>query len=344
MNLDSAARKKKAPSRETAPSGFGAAWGRRRHRLVHSVMQWYAEMRDGWDRFWFRAEHPHVLGVIRILIGLMLVYNHLIWATQLPEFLGATAWIPANVSQAMAGDSYLWTPLWNITSPMALWSVHLASLVVFGLYTVGWQTRRVAPLAWALTVIYCHRLQGALFGFDQVLAMATMYLMIGRCGDAYSVDAKLARKSSKSAGATDAGEGQGGACVANNLAIRLLQVHLCIIYLFGGLAKVRGTSWWDGSAMWNAIANLEYQSLDITFLGRAPWLLAMLSLVVVFWETFYCALIWPRWSRPLVLALAVATHAGIGLALGMITFGLAMITVNLSFVPSSLLVGADRSR
>ena len=39
-------------------------------------------------------------------------------------------------------------------------------------------------------------------------------------------------------------------CVANNVATRLLQVHLCVIYMFGGLAKVRGETWWDGSAMW----------------------------------------------------------------------------------------------
>ena len=124
--------------------------------------------------------------------------------------------------------------------------------------------------------------------------------------------------------------------MANNIATRLLQVHLCIVYLFGGLAKVRGETWWDGSAMWNAVANLEYQSLDLTFLGRAPWLLSMLALVVIFWETFYCALVWHRWSRPIALGVAFMVHAGIGLALGMITFGFAMITLNVCFLEPEL--------
>ena len=31
--------------------------------------------------------------------------------------------------------------------------------------------------------------------------------------------------------------------------------------------KARGTSWWDGTAMWYAIANYEYQSMNLTWLG-----------------------------------------------------------------------------
>jgi hypothetical protein len=50
------------------------------------------------------------------------------------------------------------------------------------------------------------------------------------------------------------------------------------------------------------------------------------------WETFYCALVWPRLTRPVCLALAVLVHGGIALFLGMITFGLAMIIGNLAFV------------
>ena len=288
-------------------------------------LDWYRHMQLGWDRFWFASQQPHTLSLIRVLTGLMLCYNHVVWSTQLSAFLGPNAWISSNTSQAMAGDGFVWTFLWHLDSPAGLSLVHFATLIVFVAFTLGWKTRPIAVLTWFLTISYCHRLQGVLFGFDQVLAMLTMYLMIGRSGDAYSVDAWLAKRRE------DGGAG-GLSNVSNNVASRLIQVHLCIIYLFGGLAKVRGETWWDGSAMWNAVANLEYQSLNVTFLGRAPWLLAMLALGVVFWETFYCALVWPRWSRPIALGAALLVHAGIGVALGMITFGLAMITLNLSFL------------
>src|SRR6185369_2148811 len=117
-----------------------------------------------------------------------------------------------------------------------------------------------------------------------------------------------------------------------NIAVRLLQLHMCVIYLFGGIGKARGEAWWDGTAMWLALASLEYQSLDLVWLVRYPWLLALLTHVTVFWETFYCFFVWPKLTRPICLILAVFVHGGIALALGMKTFGLAMLIGNLAFV------------
>jgi hypothetical protein len=95
---------------------------------------------------------------------------------------------------------------------------------------------------------------------------------------------------------------------------------------------MRGGTWWDGQAMWLAFASLEYQSLDMTWTVHYPWLLAALTHITVFWETFYCFLVWPKVTRPVCLALAVLLHLGIALCLGMKTFGLAMIVGNLAFV------------
>ncbi|MEO8438626.1 MAG: hypothetical protein ABI540_00230 [Spartobacteria bacterium] len=34
---------------------------------------------------------------------------------------------------------------------------------------------------------------------------------------------------------------------------RLLQIHLCFIYLFNGATKCLGTGWWDGSNVWQVL-------------------------------------------------------------------------------------------
>src|SRR4029078_12384823 len=80
------------------------------------------------------------------------------------------------------------------------------------------------------------------------------------------------------------------------------------------------------------VASREYQSLDMTWTVKHRWLLAMLTHVTVFWETFYCFLVWPKLTRPICIAMASAVHLGIALFLGMKTFGLAMIIGNLAFV------------
>lgn len=295
--------------------------------LWSACCQWIADIGDAWDRFWFRPAFPQTLAVIRILAGWMLFYTHLIWTLELQAFLGPNSWISSEASRSMAEmqGAWTWTYLWYIKSPMLLWLQHGASLVVFLLLMVGLWTRVVSILAWIITVAYCHRLTGALFGLDQVNVMLAMYLMIGPSGAAYSVDRWLARRKTPNLGPPPA-------LVSANLAIRLIQLHMCIIYLFGGIGKMRGLAWWLGDAFWFSIANYGYQSWDLTWLAASPMLIALITHVTVFWETFYCVLVWPRITRPLMLGLAVVVHGGIALALGMPTFGTAMLIGNLAFV------------
>jgi hypothetical protein len=203
--------------------------------------------------------------------------------------------------------------------------VHLAALVVFAMLTLGLYTRIVAPLALVATLAYCHRLSGALFGLDQINVLLATYLAIAPCGAVYSLDRLRLASGRKPPDASR--------FVMTTIATRLIQIQMCVIYLFGGIGKMRGETWWDGSAVWLAAANLEYQSLSLTWLVHRPWLIALLTHVTVFWETFYPVLIWPRLTRPVFLAMAVAVHGGIALFLGMPTFGLVMLIGNLAFMP-----------
>src|SRR5436190_22735732 len=148
--------------------------------------------------------------------------------------------------------------------------------------------------------------------------------MLGDSGGTWSVDRWLARRRG-----LDTPERP---TIGTNIAVRLLQIHMCVIYLFGGIAKMRGETWWDGSALWYAFASLEYQSIDMTWMVHYRWLLALLSHVTIFWETFYCFLVWPKLTRPICLAMAVMVHLGIAMCLGMKTFGMVMIIGNLAFV------------
>ncbi|MFM8986910.1 MAG: hypothetical protein ACKONH_12810 [Planctomycetia bacterium] len=96
-----------------------------------------------------------------------------------------------------------------------------------------------------------------------------------------------------------------------------------------------GASWWEGTALWGAAANVQYRTLDLTWLARHPLVTNLLTLGTLFWEVSYPALVWPRLTRRLWIAMAVAVHLGIGLAMGMMEFGLAMIAANLAFIPAA---------
>lgn len=293
-------------------------------RLEHAESSWGRQWLAAWDFFWFTPQAPHTLAVIRIATGLMLAYVHLIWCIFATDFMGVNAWVDNATVQELRFN-YAWTWLWYLESPFFL-RLHEAVAMVAGLMmAVGCYTRWSIPAVWFLTLMTCHRMFGALFGLDQIVIFLSMYLMIAHSGSVYSFDAWLAGR--RAGGVADQAPS-----VANNIATRLIQLHLCVIYIFGGLSKMRGEMWWDGSALWYTVVNYEYQSLDMTWLGKFPFFIALLTNVTIFWETFYCALVWPKLTRPMALALAVAVHGGIALALGMVTFGCIMIVANLSFI------------
>jgi hypothetical protein len=298
--------------------------------LTEPIADWGRSALRGWDRVWFTPALPHTLAAIRILGGAMLLYTHAVWTIGLAAFLGPHSWLNGRTVEMMnhgpdlAERSYAFSYLFWVESPALLWTLHLAALVVFAMLTIGLFTRVTSILACVITLSYCHRLTGSLFGLDQINAFIATYLAVGASGAVWSVDRWL--KNRREPGTTVE------PAISTNIAVRLLQLHMCVIYLFGGIGKMRGEQWWDGSALWFAFASLEYQSLDMTWMNNHRWLLALLAHITVFWETFYCFFVWPKLTRPICLALAVGVHAGIALCLGMKTFGLMMIIGNVAFV------------
>ena len=294
---------------------------------------WLLGWVEAWNRFWFSERAPYSLAVIRIATGAMLVYVHIIWARFLTDFMGPTAWIDQATIRQLHANDWGWSWLQFTSSPLVLWGHEAIAILASAMMMIGMFSRLAIPLAWFMTLMVCHRMTGALFGLDQIVVMLAMYLMWSRCGCVLSVDSWLQRNRPQ-------GSWLFPACSpanSNNIATRLIQLHLCVIYLFGGLSKLRGEMWWDGSALWYTSVNYEYQSLDITWLGHFPLLIGALTAATIFWETFYCALVWPQQTRPLVLAMAVMVHGGIALALGMVTFGTIMIVANISFIDPAMM-------
>lgn len=304
--------------------------------VFSDVRDYVAEAWQVWNRFWFMPSDPATLSLIRLLTGAMLFYTHLVWSLDLQAFLGPQGWLPVEylrnsiqVDQLPDGSTRpmwsVWSIFFYIDQPWLLWCVHVFALLVFFCLMLGLFSRTTAVMAFLLAVCYAHRISpGAFFGLDKINCMLALYLMLGPCGARYSLDRIRRLRRGDTSPAMPS--------TAANLSIRLIQLHMCVIYLFSGLAKLLGENWQAGTAVWWAVANYEYQSLTATWLAGWPVLVALATHLTVFWELFYCALIWNRFTRPITLWIAVGIHGGIALFMGMITFGLVMLIGNLAFI------------
>ncbi len=273
-----------------------------------------------WNRFWFTPRMPHTMSIIRIAAGSIIFYTMLIWTKQFPAFFLDGGQVSEEFAISFHRSVFAWSHFHWISSPTILYAIHILALAIVASFTVGWKTRITSVLTWLLLNSYVHRVPGTLFGLDQINTMLAMYLMIGDAGGAYSLDARMADAVFRPS-------------VWTNIATRLIQLHMCVIYFFAAASKLQGVSWWEGTALWLALSNYEYQSLDMTWTAHWPLLINLATHVTLAWELSYVALIWPRWSRPVMLALAIPVHLGIACTMGMITFGCIMLVGNLAFIP-----------
>jgi Vitamin K-dependent gamma-carboxylase len=284
---------------------------------------------ERWNSFWFTPADPTLLGVMRVCVGLMLLYTHAIWGLVLFDFFGPDGWISRDLVEVTQSRQTAYS-FWWLVAPRWYWAAYAASMVVLLLFTAGVFTRVTSVLALAVVISFAYRVPEAIFGLDKLNSILTFYTALGPSGAAVSVDRWLARRRRGRDGASP----RTVTSALANFTQRLIQVHMCIIYFFAGLSKFQGAAWWNGEAMWLALGNLEYQSADMTWLAWHPWVINFLTHFSAIWELSFCALIWVPLLRPLVLIGTVLLHLGIGACLGLWTFALVMIIGCMSFLPN----------
>lgn len=296
---------------------------------------------SAWDRFFFSPADPTALGAIRIASGLLLLWSVGCLGLDLRGFLGSYGWADPSALRALrSGSGNLEWSLWNLVPDSLLWPAWSVAMIVLALFALGVGSRVTAPLAWAVAVSTARRNPFILFGFDQIVALWVFYLGVtGASGQALSIDRLIGRRRGAS--------GPPRPTVSANLGLRLIQVHLCVIYGAAGLAKLRGISWWDGSAILKLLGNGEFRPFDLMWVLSGPKSLYLLNLAthLALWtEILYPVLIWKKSLRPWVLGAAVAMHAGIAITLGLTEFSLSMLAGNLAFVSGARLRSLLRRR
>ncbi len=239
----------------------------------------------------------------------------------------------------------IFSPYYHLSSPAQMYLVHALAILVALLFTLGVGTRVTSVLAWILALGYTNRTPASMFGQDTMLAILLLYLMIGPAGAALSVDRLIARARLRRLGLP---ADEPAASVGANLAIRLLQLHFCIIYLASGMSKLQGAAWWNGTAIWQTLTNYEFaparfasftQFLRLLTYNRWVWEVFNYggSVFTLTLELSLPFLIWrPRW-RWLLMIGSVCMHTGIALSMGLVAFSGLMIIMLFSFIPPETL-------
>jgi hypothetical protein len=193
---------------------------------------------------------------------------------------------------------------WLARNPSAalVWGLWAAGVVSSALFAVGAYTRPAGVLALAVYSLFHARNPYATAGWSVMLKPFLLYAILAPTGRFGSVDAwRRGGRAALADSATWRGPGW---------PVRLLQVHLCAMYLVAGWSRIDSPSWWQGEASFAAVSDLFYARFDVDWQALRP-LLALATWAALAFEGLAPILLWaPRVGAVWALAL-LALHAGL---------------------------------
>jgi hypothetical protein len=333
-----------------------------------NVGRWCGNLLRGWDRFWFTPVDPATVGFVRILAASTLLFIHLACLPDFMDFVGPNAWVDSQAIQEIIAlpdhpdfqqlkdtteeDSFeIWRDkvknrqllvwyrlsIWfYVQEPVLMWILEGVFLVCMACYVIGFCSRPMAVICWFAHISFVTRGYSIWFGMDAILLFILFYLMFAPTGAALSVDRLLARwRALKKAGSPDALL-EPPLSWGANAALRMIQIHMGVVYICSALAKLQGPAWWNGYATWTSLNTQEFALFPMDWLGRNEvlwqWVCGIGTLATILFELIFIFLIWLRGWRPLILVGAVLLHLGIGLTMGLFGFGVVMVTGCFAFL------------
>ena len=267
---------------------------------------------------------PRPLAALRIGLAAVLLLQALAIGGKLTEIYGPQGIIQWSVADLLSPEGMPrigWIALalapYGVSAEDCVRAVFMVQVGSLACLLIGWHTRLAALLAWLAHLTMTATGNASIYGVDQFAIIALFYCVVMPVGEVWSAD--------RAAGRTT-GEPSAGA----RLALRVLQLHMCIVYLSSGIEKGSGEQWWNGEAIWRALLWPTMAFFDFSWLAQVQWLAKLICWGTLLVEVGYAIFIWPRLTRRLWLLATIGLHAGIALTMGLVFFSAVMIVLNIA--------------
>jgi len=279
--------------------------------------------------FLFPAESDNWLSVLRVGLGLQVVLYTLSSRSDWNELFSSNGQglINREVTEAVLGVESPWAPRlgwliavgnhFGVSESFVLWSVWTLLLVAACCLLIGFCCRPAAIIAWFLHLCAVKSEQFLSYGMDNFTTIGLFYLMLSPLPDRFSLDARICNWRLRDPHLL-------------GFFRRVLQVHVCIIYFFGGFTKCMGAEWWNGDSIWRALTSPPYNVVSPQVLVMWKHFLPLIGISICVIETGYPFLVWLKRTRLVWFLCVCGMHVAIGCTMGLYLFSLIMIILNLA--------------
>jgi hypothetical protein len=283
---------------------------------------------SAWLTFWFQPVSMVQLAFLRIGTGLILLYVLFVASFDLEAHFGAQGWGDSAALGAIDPWAWPFSILEWFPNPFWLWVVHVLAIIVAAAFLVGILPFWSGVLSLVFLLSYAHRNPAVVVEVDPLLWMALLYVSLTPCGRVLGVMAAPPPLPPAFApGMPNPPPGPHW----EGFPVRVLQLHLSILYFLAGLAKLT-PDWLAGTAFWHPRLVETGLPAAQAWLRDHPQLSALVVYGVVVFLLLFPLFVWQRRFRYVALGSAVVVHLALGSLWGHFPVHLLMLVLLLSFV------------
>jgi Vitamin K-dependent gamma-carboxylase len=284
-----------------------------------------------WERFWFAEIPTSTYALFRIAFGILTFAWALSLAPSVFAFYSKDGILPVRPDYNSRFD---WSVFDLFPGDLAVAIVYFLLYIAALMLIVGFRSRLAAFVVFVCLISFGRRNPWVLNSGDLLVFVLSFYAMLMPSGEWLSVDRWL--------------RDRGRFWELGTRAIwplRLVQVQISVLYLAAVWAKVRGTTWNDGTAVSYAFRMADLERFPVPgFVTDTVLIANILTYGTLAVELSLGILVWNRVLRPWVLLLGVGLHLGIDYSTRVGFFSWAVLVAYIAFVPperaTALILGA----
>jgi len=278
----------------------------------------------GWDQFFFAPVSMIPAAVFRVVFSATLLAMYSFRFADWRFYFTDAGFLKSGEALEVLPEALRPAIAWYPTGEMSVWFLHLVFLFALLGLILGVFGRLAALVSFILHLAFMQRNFAIVYGAD-IVASFFLFALIFMDNSRHLSVLNLLRKTKERAPSA-VNE------IFSTVGVRLAQIQLCIIYGYTGLEKLKGPSWWDGTAVWAVLGNQQIMMFDATWLKSFPLLIAFMTHSTVLWEVYFPALVWIRPIRKWVLLFGIFLHGMIAVSVGLVFFSAIMVSVYFLFV------------
>lgn len=253
-----------------------------------------------WNNFFYKEAPVEGVAIFRILLGLLALVTFLqdslimtdLWG---PMGLQSTDTMMKNYNfPILSIFQYL-----RLTNSLLLTLVTIQSLSLL-CFTIGYKTRLSTWVSFILMVSFHQRNINILSSADLLMRIMLLLMLFAPSGNAYSVDSIIARL-------------KGNPLKRNHSrwTMRLIQLQIAVVYVSTVIAKAKGITWLDGSAVYYATRLDDLTRFTVPYILDNIWMIKIITWSTLAIELALGTLIFIDEIRKELIIVGIVFHLGI---------------------------------